>query len=344
MFLRDTWYAAAWSADIGRTPFARTFCNEPLVLFRTEAGSVVALEDRCCHRRLPLSMGKVIGDQIECAYHGFTFDMGGRCVKVPGQDMIPPSARVRNYVVAERHGLIWVFMGDARSADAERIPDYHWITDRSWGAKGAYFHVKANYLLIIENLLDLTHLAFVHATTIGNAAVVDAAKVEFRRGADTVDVRRVMNNTLPPPTYAKAGKFDGNIDRWQLINFMPPGFVRLQTGGCDAGAEGKPGAKKITLRNLNLVTPETESTSHYFWAQCHDFDVNNQATTDLIFNEVKTAFEQDVVIFEAQQRSIALRPEAPEVDVNGDTGGLQARRIVQRLLEAQRGSASPSSR
>lgn len=332
MFLIDTWYAVAWSEDVARTPFARTICNEPLVLFRTEAGAVVAMEDRCCHRRLPLSMGRIVGDAIQCGYHGLTFEPGGRCVKVPGQDLVPPGARVRTYPVVERHGLIWIFLGEAGLADPARIPDYHWITDPTWGSKGAYFHVKAHYLLIVENLLDLTHLAFVHATTIGNAAVVDAAKVEFKRGPDTVDVRRTIKNAPPPPTYAKAGGFTGNIDRWQFINFAPPGFIRLETGGVDAQ---HPAPKKITLRNLNLVTPETETTSHYLWAQCHDFDVNNRATTEMIFNDVKTAFLQDVDIFEAQQRSIAARPDALEVDVNGDAGGLQARRIVRQLLERQ---------
>ena len=335
MFLLHTWYAVAWAEDVGRSPFNRIVCNEPLVLYRTESGTPVALEDRCCHRRLPLSMGKVLGDDIQCAYHGFTFEPSGRCVRVPGQELVPPSARVRAYPVVERYGLIWVFLGDAALADADRIPDYRWITDPDWGSKGTYFHVEANYQLLIENLLDLTHLAFVHATTIGNAAVVDSAQVEFRRGAETVDVARIIRNCPPPPTYAKAGGFPGNIDRWQNINFTPPGFVRLETGGCDAGRDGKPGARKITLRNLNLITPETQNTTHYLWAQCHDFDVRNAQTTEMIFNDVRTAFLQDVKVFEAQQRSIAMRPDAPEVDVNGDTGGLQARRILRRLLEQQ---------
>lgn len=335
MFLLNTWYAVAWAGEIGRSPFSRTVCNEPLVLYRTEAGLLVALEDRCCHRRLPLSMGKVVGDNLQCGYHGFTFEPGGRCVRVPGQELVPPSARIRSFPVMERHGLVWVFLGDAALADADRIPDYHWITDPAWGSKGTYFHVKASYLLLVENLLDLTHLAFVHATTIGNASVVDGAKVEFKRGAESVDVARIIRNCPPPPTYAKAGRFSGNIDRWQFINFTPPGFVRLETGGCDAGRGEDATARKITLRNLNLITPETESTTHYLWAQCHDFDVDNPKTTEMIFNDVKTAFLQDVDVFEAQQRSISLRPDAPEVDVNGDTGGLQARRILRQLLERQ---------
>jgi phenylpropionate dioxygenase-like ring-hydroxylating dioxygenase large terminal subunit len=338
MFLHNFWYAAAWSNEIGRMPFARTICNEPIVFYRTQAGSVVALEDRCCHRRLPLHMGKVVDDNLQCHYHGLTFDPSGLCVKVPGQPLVPPRARVRSYPTREMHGLLWLFLGRPELEHEVAIPDYHWITDPEWGAKGTYFHVQANYMLIVENLLDLTHLAFVHSTTIGNSAVVEAADVNFKRGPNSVDVTRIMKNSPPPPTYIKAGGFAGKIDRWQFINFAPPGFVRLETGGCDAGGQDDPNAKKIALRNLNIITPETERTTHYFWAQCHDFDVGNQSTTNMIFEETRKAFMQDVELFEAQQLSIALNPSAPEIDLNGDIGGLQARRIVRQLLERQTGA------
>jgi vanillate O-demethylase monooxygenase subunit len=335
MFLQNYWYAIAWATEVGRTPFARTVCNEPIVLYRTQAGEAIAMEDRCCHRRLPLHMGKVVDDNLQCHYHGLTFDRSGRCVKVPGQSLVPPSARVRTYPVRERHGLLWIFLGRLELADDDAIPDYHWITDPEWGAKGAHFNVKAHYLLIVENLLDLTHLAFVHSTTIGNAAVVESAEVQFVRGPSTVDVRRIMKNCAPPPTYVRAAGFAGAIDRWQFINFAPPGFVRLETGGCDAGREGDAAATRITLRNLNIVTPETESSSHYFWAQCHDFDAHNSKLTAMIFEDVRLAFLQDVEVFEAQQRCIDMQPNAPEIDVNGDAGGLQARRIVRELMDRQ---------
>jgi phenylpropionate dioxygenase-like ring-hydroxylating dioxygenase large terminal subunit len=335
MFLKNYWYASAWSAEVARQPFARMICGEPIVLYRTQSGMVIAMEDRCRHRRLPLSMGSVVGDNLQCLYHGLTFDPSGRCVKIPGQEHIPPDARVRPYPVKECHGLVWVFIGEASLSESVGIPDYHWITDREWGSRGTYFAVKAHYLQIVENLLDLTHLAFVHATTIGNSAVVEGAEVQFKRTADTVDVRRFMKNCDPPPTYVRAGGYNGKIDRWQYINFTPPGFVRLETGARNAGREGQADAGKITLRNLNIVTPETDTTTHYFWAQCHDFDVHNSKLTDMLFEDVRTAFLQDVEVFEAQQRSIAILPEAPEIDAKGDAGGLMARRIVRELLQGQ---------
>ncbi len=280
MFLKTFWYAAAWSNEIEHSLFARTICNEPMILYRTQAGNVVCMEDRCCHRRLPLHMGRLIGDSVQCHYHGLIFEPQGRCVKVPGQELIPPSAQLRTFAAAERHGLVWVFLGPKDIADEAKSPDHHWITDYNWGAKGTHFNVKANYMLIVENLLDLTHLAFVHASTIGNAAVVESAAVQFKRGPDSVD-------------------------------------------------------KNITLRNLNIITPESETSSHYFCAQCHDFDVKNQALTDMLFDDVNAAFRQDVDVFEAQQQSIAGRPDAPEVDVHGDIGGLHARRIIRELIERQ---------
>src|SRR6266436_621659 len=198
MFLKSFWYAAAWSNEIEHSLFARTICNEPMILYRTQAGIVICMEDRCCHRRLPLHMGRLIGDSVQCHYHGLTFEPQGRCIKVPGQELIPPSAQLRTFAAAERHGLVWVFLGPKDLADEAKIPDYHWITDSNWGAKGTHFNVKAS-------------------------------------------------------------GFTGNIDRWQYINFMPPGFVRLETGGRDAGKEADPSAKNITLRNLNIITPESET-------------------------------------------------------------------------------------
>lgn len=342
MFLKNAWYVAAWDREIGRAPFARTILNEPIVLFRKADGTPVALEDRCCHRRLPLSMGRVVGDTLQCHYHGLRFDGTGACVRIPAQDLIPPQARVRAYPVAERYRWIWVWMGEPARADPDLIPDYHWLDDPAWGAKGDVFHVKGNWQLIVENLLDLTHLAFVHDTTIGNAAVAEQAAMNVERRPDGVRVTRWMIDTPAPPTYVKAGSFTGNVDRWQIIDFTPPGYVRLDVGATPTGTGAPQGRRVggINMRNLNAITPETERTTHYFWAQAHDFDVNNPATTEMVFQQVKTAFLQDVAVFEAQQVSIDRAPDAPEVDIRADAGALQSRRLIAQLLRAEAQAAS----
>jgi vanillate O-demethylase monooxygenase subunit len=342
MFVRNAWYVAAWDQEVGQAPMARTILGEPVVFYRKADGGVVALEDRCCHRLYPLSRGARIGDRLQCGYHGMIFDASGTCVEIPWQDTIPPQARVRSYPVVERHRWIWIWMGDPALADPAGITDFHWLDDPDWGAKGTYLHVRSDYRLIVENLLDLTHLAYVHGTTIGNAAVAVAADVEYERSNEDVTVTRWTMDQPPPPTYVKAGGFTGNVDRWQIIHFTPPGFVRLDVGACDAGTGAREGRRAggIRMRNLNAITPESATSTHYFWAQAHDFDVGNQAVTEMIFKQVETAFLEDVAVFEAQQERMDRDPGAPRVDLGGDAGGIAACKIIERLARQERAEAA----
>jgi phenylpropionate dioxygenase-like ring-hydroxylating dioxygenase large terminal subunit len=227
-------------------------------------------------------------------------------------------------------------------ADPDKITDFHWFSDPKWGAKHSYLYVDANWQLIVDNLLDLTHLAFVHETTIGNMALVDAA-VKVQRTADNVDVTRWTINQPAPPTFVKVGGFTTNVDRWQMINFTPPAFLRLDVGATPTGTGAPEGRRVggISMRNLNAITPETETTSHYFWGQAHDFDVRNPETTERVFQQIKTAFLEDVAIFTAQQRSMTMHPNAPQVDINADAGVIHARRVIDRLqAEEQRAASS----
>jgi phenylpropionate dioxygenase-like ring-hydroxylating dioxygenase large terminal subunit len=337
MFLRNHWYVAASDSEVGRKPLARMILGEPVVLFRTEDGKAVAFEDRCVHRHLPLSMGKLIGDTLQCHYHGLQFGADGRCVRIPGQDHIPAAAKVKTYPVVERYHWLWIWMGDPALANPEEITDFHWFDDPNWGAKASYLHVEANWQLVVDNLLDLTHLAFVHETTIGNAALAEHAAVKVTRGADNVVVTRWIIDQEPPPTFKKVGGFTGHVDRWQIIDFQPPSFLRLDVGATPTGTGAPEGTRVggISMRNLNAITPETETTSHYFWGQAHDFDVKNPETTNKIFEQIETAFHEDVAVFSAQQRNLNLVPNPTQVDINADTGVIQARRILKRLHEAE---------
>jgi vanillate O-demethylase monooxygenase subunit len=239
--------------------------------------------------------------------------------------------------VVERYHWVWIWMGDPVQADPATIPDYHYLDSPDWGAKGTYIHVKANWQLIVDNLLDLTHLAFVHESTIGNAAVAENAEVRVKRTPGGVLVTRWMIDKPAPPTYVKAGNFTTNVDRWQFIDFLPPAYLRLSVGATPTGT-GAPEGKfegGINMRNLNAITPETENTSHYFWAQAHDFDVKNEKLTDMIFEQVKTAFLEDKEVFEAQQRVIDHDASESQVDIHADAGGIQARRILSRLHDEE---------
>lgn len=345
MFLRDHWYVAASAAEIGRTPLGRTILGDPVVFYRTEAGECVAFEDRCAHRHLPLSMGRIVGDVLQCRYHGLRFGRDGRCVRVPGQDKIPSSARVRVYPVVERHTWLWIWMGDPALADPASITDFHWLDDPNWGAKGSYLHVSANWQLIVDNLLDLTHLAFVHETTIGNAALAEHATVKVTRAPNNVVMTRWIIDQQPPPTFRKVGGFKGNVDRWQIIDFTPPAFLRLDVGAAPSGTGAPEGRRVggINMRNLNAITPETETTSHYFWAQAHDFDVKNPETTNKIFAEIERAFLEDVDVLGAQQRNLDLMPDRPQVDIGADAGLIQARRILARLHDEEQAAKHPTA-
>ncbi len=311
MFLRNYWYVAASAPEIGRKPFRRIIMNEPVALYRAEDGTPIALEDRCPHRRLPLSMGRLVeNDVLQCHYHGLRFDRTGACVRVPGQDMIPSGARVKTYPVADRYKWLWVWMGDPALADPAKIPDYHWFDDPNWGAKSDYLYAQCNWQLVNDNLLDLTHLAFVHETTIGNMALVEHAAVRVQRTPHGVQVTR-----------------------WIIDQPAPPAFLRLDVGATPTGTGAPEGRRVggIQMRNLNVMTPETETTTHYFWGQAHDFQPQNKDMTERVFQQIKTAFLEDVLVFTNQQQNINLDPGAPQVDINADSGGIQARRIVDRL-------------
>jgi vanillate O-demethylase monooxygenase subunit len=252
--------------------------------------------------------------------------------------MIPRTARVKSYPVVERYKWLWVWMGDPALADPATITDYQWLDDPNWGAKTDYLYAQCNWQLVNDNLLDLTHLAFVHETTIGNMALVEHAAVKVERTPQGVRVTRWIIDQPAPPAFVKIGGFTGNVDRWQIIDYVPPSFIRLDVGATPTGT-GAPEGKRvggIQMRNLNAMTPETEATTHYFWGQAHDFEPHNADMTERVFQQIKTAFLQDVEVFTAQQRNIELDPEAPTIDINADAGGIQARRIVDRLYQEER--------
>jgi len=341
MYPRNFWYVAAWGHEVGREAlFRRTICDEPIVFYRREDGRPVALENRCCHRHMPLSDGVLRGDNLECAYHGLLYDASGACIRVPSQTAIPPEARVRGYPVHEKYQWIWIWMGDPELADPDLIEDFHWMDSPGWRAKGSRLQLEGNYLLLVENLLDLTHLQFVHKTTLGTKAI-SAAPIRTERTGDGVRVTRWIMDSAPPPIFQKAGGFapDAPVDRWQIIDYTPPAFVRLDVGCAPAGAGAEKGdrAQYFSMRNLNAITPETATTTHYFWAQAHDFQIDDPSVTELLFQQVRTAFFEDLAVIKGQQANLTRFGETlpRQVDFNQDAGGIQARRIVERIVASE---------
>lgn len=334
MFVRNAWYVVAWDHEIGRDMLRRIVMNEPVVLYRREDGRPVALEDRCCHRQAPLSMGKLVGDIVKCPYHGLEFDPTGACVRVPSQERIPPSAKVRSYPVVERNHWLWLWMGDPAKADPALIEDFHWLDDPQWGYGGSYLHVEANYLLLVENLLDTTHLPFLHPTSLGTDAF---AKSEFEvsREGDRITVARWLMDKPPAPFHKQMGGFaDGmHVDRWQIAQFGPPSFVKLDVGSAPAGAGARQGdrSKGMNMWNLNAITPETDKTAHYFYAQAYNFKLDQRWISDLVRSQVTKAFLEDMAMIKAQQRNMDLGA-SPVVNLGQDKAWILMRQIVDRLV------------
>ncbi len=335
MFLKNRWYVAGFSEEISGKPLGRRIMDEPVVLYRDAAGKPVALEDRCCHRQAALSLGEIEGDNLRCGYHGLLFDRGGACIEVPGQKTIPPGARVGSYPVREQQGFVFVWIGDADKAGSVE-PYVHPYLDRDgWKRQHAQFHAKCGYQLLIDNLLDVTHLTWAHKSTIGAAGVVDGAEVKFERDGERVRIHRWMMDIAPAPAHVLAFGYNGNVDRWQTIEFAPPGFVWLKVGVAKAGSGAREGNMAEVLMNrhtLHAITPESETTSHYFWTNMSETAVP-AAQEKAIYEQSVRAFNEDLVILEAQQQR--WNEAIPTIDLNADAGALQARRVMEQLLAAQ---------
>jgi len=336
MFVRNTWYVAAWSDEVGhRQPLGRIVIGEPIVFFRTLSGDVVALEDRCAHRRMPLSLGRITeDDRLICPYHGLTFDGQGRCVHVPGQAS-PPEIRIRSYPVQERCGMVWVWMGSSDQADAAQPFDCSWLERAGWHRTGLYRHAKANYLLLNDNLADLLHVAYLHIPSGGGNEQMGAAETHLKLNGFGYHFTRETRNIPAPTGYGRLSNAKGNVDRWHVVDFQGPSFYRIYTGVAEAGTGGPEsalpqGRGRWTIAPHHLVTPETEKTTHYFQVVGHEWAPSSDS-----WRFLNSVIEEDVWAIEHQQRNIDLRPEAPTRAIGSDGPMLAMRKIVDNMLAAE---------
>jgi vanillate O-demethylase monooxygenase subunit len=337
MYVRNAWYVAAWDHELSRSMLRRIILDEPVVLFRSTEGEPVALEDRCCHRQAPLSLGKLVGNVVTCPYHGLQYDTSGRCIKVPSQEKIPPNARVRSYPVVEKNHWIWIWAGDPAKADPALIEDFHWMDDPAWRFGGSYLHVDGNYLLVVENLLDTTHLPFLHPHTLGTDSFA-RSEFDVKREGDRITVSRYLMDDLPAPFHKQMGGFpDGmKVDRWQITHYGPPCFVKLDVGSAPVGTAVRQGerGKGVNMWNLNAITPETEKTAHYFFAQAYNFKLEERWVSDMLRTQVHNIFLEDMAIIRAQQQNMDLGP-SPVQNLAQDKAWVAMRQIVQRLVQEE---------
>jgi phenylpropionate dioxygenase-like ring-hydroxylating dioxygenase large terminal subunit len=345
-FAQNAWYVAGWSHEISSKPLARRICNVPIVLYRELDGSAAALLDACVHRGAPLSLGTVEDRGIRCNYHGMIFDRGGVCVHIPAQDAISPKARVRSFATVEKDSLVWLWLGNPDEAKPDEIVDYPFHNDfKAWPHRSGVMHTNANYLLLVDNLVDVTHLSYVHQQTVGGQTpdIHFKAEMEFDRSARGIRIRRRMFDAPAPPAYNNCVEFSTNVDRWQDFDFFAPGSCIQYSGAVPAGEsrEAWQGAR-FDMRIFHAWTPETDDTTFYFWSVANGHDTGNPAATDALHEQIFSTLLEDKAIVEAEHSRISELGEDWMVDVRSDLPRVAMRRAIRRLIDGE-GSVKPSA-
>lgn len=335
-FVKNAWYVAAWADEVvGGALFHRRILDQPILIYRQDNGDPVALADRCPHRFVPLHLGKQHGNVIECAYHGLRFDSSGACVQNPCGGVIPKAARVNAFPLVERDQLLYIWMGDPARADPSLIPDFGFMNDAAWVSTKGYIHGKSSYLLMVDNILDLTHTQFLHADSLGSEALMKV-KTELVDTPGYLELRRWMPDDFQAPLSAASRGFAGRrADTWLDTRWYPAGNMIIEMGMTEPGA---PRSEGKVAYSLHLVTPETEFTNHYYWAMARSYDIEDQAMTKRIGEGFAKAFlTEDKPILEAQQRAMGDADfwELTPVLLAGDAGGVRARRRIDAMLKQE---------
>lgn len=330
-FLRNAWYVAAISDTIGQALTPIRLLGTSLVLYRTASGEPAALEDACPHRKLPLSMGRLVDDCIECGYHGLTFNPQGQCMAAPTQERIPSSAVVRSFPAKDRYGLLWIWMGDADLADESAILTIDTYDDPAWHTTGGdSLTVHCNYLYLTDNLLDPSHVAWVHRSSFAGQGTADVP-LQMDESDEGLVVYRWICDSEPPPFYKPLLKFSGNCDRLQHYEVRFPSIAINKGVYCPAGRGGPdwaPDDESYEMISFNFLTPVDENTTMYFWLQHRNTDIDDDALTKEIAAGAKSAFEEDKVVLEAVHRGIAASTTRP-INLGLDAAAARFRSLLE---------------
>lgn len=337
-YLRNTWYMAAWAQEIqAGALFHRKLLDEPVLLYRDSSNVAHAMANRCPHRFAPLHLGRLQGDFVQCGYHGLQFNAAGQCVFNPHGGKIPPTARVRTYPCVERHGIIWLWMGDPAKADVAALPDFRCLDeDRNYVAR-RYLPVKANYVLEVDNIMDLSHIEFLHPGSLGSDAVKHAATQVVVEGNRVWSKRLTHAEVLPHFVAQSLDVPDGHrVDRWLDVRWDAPSNMLLIVGATPTGRPREEGRESPIA---HLFTPETSRTTHYWFARSIDKSMRDGAAwvERNIEGLMQPFSREDLPMLEAQQQSIgdaefwSLKPALFAVDA----GAARARRVLDKLIAAE---------
>lgn len=339
MFIQNAWYVAATTDEIADKPVGRTLCGKPMVMFRDANGQLACVDDFCPHRGLPLSMGYVENGELVCGYHGLRMGADGQVASMPKQRVqnFPCNQR---YPVIERHGFVWVWPGQPDRASADALPAFKWSDQSEWAHGGGVFNVRSDYRLMIDNLMDLTHENYVHASSIGQKEI-DEQPVRTRRDGDQVVTSRLMEGVTAPPFWQMAMEQQGLdptalVDRWQVCRFQAPSHIMIDVGVALAGQGGidAPNAAKTHAVVTDFITPETATSHWYFWGMARSWAIDDDTVTDRIRDGQGGIFSEDLAVLEAQQRSLLAHPDRQLLKLDIDAGGIQARRMIEQALAA----------
>lgn len=337
-YLFRSWYATGFAHELNRENLlARTVLGRPLVFFRLESGDVTALEDRCPHRFAPLSKGRRVGEGVECGYHGLRFDGSGTCVANPhGDCKIPRAAVVRQFPTVERNGILWTWMGESDRADVAALPDVAFLGSiEETAVFTGYMWTGSHYELLADNLMDLGHADFVHREALntgGNLCKVHAKVTDLDGGVharwdfDAHPAQPFFDPFLPQP---------GAPARQCLeVHWLPASNVMLEAR---AWQPDEPSAGPLSIRMAHLLTPETDTSTHYFFAGRRNFFTDERVVTEQLRAGVMHAFTaEDKPMVEAVQQRMgaadlwALSP----VLLPCDAGAVRARRLLKQRIEA----------
>jgi vanillate O-demethylase monooxygenase subunit len=341
-FLRNAWYVAAWSHELQAGQLlARTIIGIPLVLWRTAGGAIAALEDRCVHRHAPLSRGRLEGDALRCGYHGLKFAPDGRCFEVPGMDSPPPAACVRRFAVVEHRSWVMVWMGDdVASADTGLLPDNFSCESSEWAYAPGYLHYETPVELIADNLLDFSHLSYVHAATFGGGGDDTLARVQPRveRLSRGVRVRRDISRVPPPAYYRPLWDHDGPVDRWLHYEFLLPGTLLMHSGAQPAGMAAEDAESQgtgVRFHSCQALTPETATSTHYFFMEAHRADRGDANVTKALYQGLLTAFEEDHAMIAAQWRNLQRAPDRRMLPLHMDAALSHYRQLYAAALRSE---------
>jgi len=342
-FLRNAWYVAAWGAEVREGElFHRTILGEPVLLYRKRNGTPVALGNRCPHRFAPLHLGKLRGDVVECGYHGLQFDGTGACIHNPhGGGALPRAARVRLYPLIERYSALWIWMGDPERANPEVLPVFDFLAPEDWFVGTGQMLVGANYELENDNIMDLSHIEFMHPLFATEA--VRRGKTQSAQEGDTVWSRRFITEDELNPFLMQAFQIPAGqlADRWLDVRWNAPALMALYTGGV---VSGRPRSDGVEVPSAHLFTPETQSSTHYFYAM--SFPRAMGPAGEKVAKEqvevLRGPFErEDKPMIEAVGRNMngaafwSLQP----VLLAGDAAAVKVRRVLAQLIEAERQAA-----